>query len=125
MATGEIEVDFGAFPGLSDASIAVTGQATILTSSNIGAWIKPKDTTDHSIDEHIVETLEVYAHTIVAGTGFTVTVKNTSQINEPLERIMQNRNKAAATVVVSETAPDIGGNGTRIYGKWNIGWAWV
>lgn len=125
MATGEIEVDFGAFPGASDASVAVTGQTGIVAGSMIGAWIKPKDTTDHTADEHIVESIEAFAHTIVASTGFTISVRNTSQLNEPLERVMKNRNKAAATVVISETAPDTGGKGTRIYGKWNIGWAWV
>lgn len=125
MAAGEIEVDFGAFPGASDASVTMTGQAAILAGSMIGAWIKPKDTTDHSADEHIVESIEVYAHTITAGAGFIITAKNNSQINEPLERVMRNRDKAAATVVISETAPDTGGMGTRLYGKFNIGWAWV
>ena len=30
--TGEVELNFGAFPGASDASVAVTGQASILTT---------------------------------------------------------------------------------------------
>jgi hypothetical protein len=72
MATGTATLDFGAFPGKGDASVAVTGQAGIVAGSLIGCWIRPVATADHTADEHMVESLAVTAATIVPGTGFTI-----------------------------------------------------
>lgn len=69
---GTITIDFGAFPGKTDASIAVTGQAGILTGSLVEAWIFPVATSDHSADEHLAEPPAIVAGNIVAGTGFTI-----------------------------------------------------
>ncbi len=93
-ASGTSTLDFGAFPGGSDASIAVTGQAGILSGSLVEAWILPAATADHSADEHTVESLKIYAGNIIAATGFTIYGVNT------------------------------GGGDTRIYGTWNIAWVW-
>lgn len=112
---GTATLDFGAFPGASDASIAVTGQAGILSGSFVEAWISPAATADHTADEHLVETLKVMAGNIVAGTGFTIYGVNTSQLNEPLEQHKSEVFRACGR----------GGTGTRIYGKWNISWVWV
>ena len=71
-ASGTATLDFGAFPGATDASVAVTGQASIIAGSLVGAWVRPVATTDHSIDEHMVESLSVVARDIVAGTGFSI-----------------------------------------------------
>lgn len=71
-AQGIATLDFGAFPGASDATVAVTGQAGIVAGSLIEAWIRPEATADHSVDEHRVEEIQVVADTIVAGTGFTI-----------------------------------------------------
>ena len=71
-AQGTADLDFGAFPGKSDASVDVTGQSGILSGSLVEAWIRPVDTADHLADEHRVETLSVVAGNIVAGTGFTI-----------------------------------------------------
>lgn len=125
-AQGTVEVDFGAFPGASDASVAVTGQSGITAGSLVEAWVYPKDTTDHSADEHILETIKVAAHSIVAGTGFTVTAVNTSQLNEPLTTVGGGR--AAVTTLGAMNGslpiPSEGGRGTRLYGKFTIGWVW-
>ena len=111
MATGTATLDFGAFPGASDASIAVTGQAAIIAGSLVEAWIRPVATADHSADEHMVETFKVIAGNIVAATGFTI--------------------------YGFSTTPNFGGdsingsfkitpkNDPRIYGTWTIAWAWV
>ena len=77
MATGNATLDFGAFPGSSDTSVAVTGQTGITTSSFVEAWLVPTATADHSADEHIVETIKVIAGNIVNGTGFTIYGVNT------------------------------------------------
>lgn len=71
-AQGSTTVDFGAFPGGSDTSAAVTGQAGILSGSLVEAWISPVATADHNADEHWVEELQVTAGNVVAGTGFTI-----------------------------------------------------
>lgn len=72
MAVGTATLDFGAFPGATDASIAVTGQSSILSGSSVEAYISPAATADHTADEHWVEALKVVAGNIVAGTGFTI-----------------------------------------------------
>lgn len=99
-ASGTSTLDFGAFPGASDASVAVTGQAAIVSGSLVEAWIRPVASADHSADEHMVETFQVFANTIVAATGFTISGFNTSQLDSPI------------------------GDGTRIYGTWTIAWVW-
>lgn len=70
--TGTATIDFGAFPGTSDTSVAVTGQSGIVSGSFVEAWIRPIATADHSADEHMLEQLKVFAANIVAGTGFTI-----------------------------------------------------
>lgn len=72
MATGTATLDFGAFPGKSDTSVAVTGQTTIAAGSLVEAWIRPVATADHSADEHLVEPPRLVAGNIVAATGFTI-----------------------------------------------------
>jgi hypothetical protein len=88
-------VDFGAFPGASDTSLAVTGLPAITANGAVVASITPKASTDHSADEHWAETIGVSAGNIVAGTGFTIYAKNT------------------------------GVGDTRLYGKWNVAYNWV
>ncbi len=106
-ATGTTTINFGTFPGASDASVVVTGQAAIVAGSLVEAWIRPEATADHTADEHMVETLKVIAGNIVAGTGFTIYGFNTNQINEPLFPYR-----------------GIGGIGTRLYGLFAVAWAW-
>lgn len=129
-AQGTTTINFGAFPGKSDASVAVTGQAAIIAGSLIEAWIRPVATADHTDTEHMVETLKVFAADIVAGTGFTIYAFNTSQLNEPI-----NPPRTASTSVLPTVAMPAagrimagvvngGGMGTRIYGLWTIAWVW-
>ena len=128
--SGAVTLDFGAFPGASDASVTVTGQASILAASNVQAWIFPAATTDHTADEHIAETLQVFAGNIVAGTGFTVYGMNASQLNEPVSAPEKNASvvSGGTAIAVKYAQPGAvaygGGQGTRIFGKWNIGWSW-
>ena len=68
---GTTSIDFGA--GDVAASVVVTGQAGILAaSSRVRVHVSPTDTADHSIDEHIIEPLRAFAHSIVDGVGFTI-----------------------------------------------------
>jgi hypothetical protein len=108
VATGTADLDFGAFPGKSDASVAVTGQAAIVAGSLVEAWIRPVDTADHLADEHIVDPPRVVAANIVAGTGFTIYGWN------PDKNIGGQKSDRTG-----------GGGDTLIYGVWKIAWAWV
>ena len=122
--TGTATLNFGAFPGASDSSVAVTGQAGILSGSIVEAWIYPSATADHSADEHMLETLKVFAGNIVPGTGFTIYGINSSQLNEAIIMPGVSRFRSAATTVYGNPGPSIGGRGTRIYGLWTIAWRW-
>jgi hypothetical protein len=78
MPTGTAEVDFGAFPGKTDASLEITGQTGILADSPVEVWLLPSATVEHSADEHWVEEMVVVAGNVVAGTGFTAYARTNS-----------------------------------------------
>jgi hypothetical protein len=103
----EGEIDFGA--GASDATLAITGQTGITAGSKVSAWVFPKATTDHTADEHWLETISVHAGNIVAGIGFTIYAKNTNMLNEPVEPY--NRGGK-------------GGKGTLLSGKYTVQAMW-
>jgi len=124
-SAGVTQLDFGVFPGASDASIAVTGQASIQSGSLVEAWLTPIATPDHSADEHLVETIQVRAGNIVPGVGFTIYGWNTSQMNEPLETVGPSKFRSAAATVYGYVSPSRGGQGTLLYGLWSVAWVWV
>ena len=106
MATGTATIDFGAFPGTSEASIAVTGQASIVAGSLVEAWRMPTvATADKTVDEQRIDRLSVYATDIVAGTGFTIRGYDDA--------------RPAWRDAFAQAQPQ------RIYGKFLIGWAWT
>jgi hypothetical protein len=125
-AKGTAIVDFGAFPGLSDASVAVTGQAGILSTSLVEAWIYPLATSDHSADEHMVETIHAFADasTIVAGTGFTIKAFNMSEFYAQPATPGPSGFRSAATTVFGFVGGSVSQKGTRLYGKWTVAWVW-
>jgi hypothetical protein len=97
-AQGTATLDFGAFPGTSEATVAVTGQASIVGGSLVEAWIFPTATADHSEDEHRAEDLVVSVGALVVGTGFTI------------------YGRGGATPA--------NGICTTVYGAWTVGWVW-
>jgi hypothetical protein len=111
-ATGTTTIDFGAFPGKSDASVAVTGQAAIVSGSLVEAWIRPVDSADHLADEHLVEHIKIVAGNIVAGTGFTIYAFNVTPQIPGSDDIDGNYTSQPT-------------NSTRLYGVWNVNWAWA
>jgi hypothetical protein len=96
-AQGTTTINFGVFPGASDSSVVITGQAGIVAGSVVEAFLISTATSDHSADEHFVEPIVITAGKIVAGTGFTIygTVRNFAGVNCP-----------------------------RAYGAWTVGWRW-
>lgn len=127
-AQGTVEIDFGAFPGASDASVAVTGQGSILAGSLAEAYLFPAATTDHTADEHLVETIRIVAGPVTAGVGFTIYGFNTNQLAEPVTPPRLSRflgtGQDAGPGRQDCCNSDLGGKTPRIYGKWNVGWVW-
>lgn len=100
-ASGTVLLNFGAHPGAMDATVDVTGQTGLVSTSEVDAWIQPVATAEHTVDEHCVEEIDVFAHYQADGTlrvrGFW------SPKHGPASR---------------------SNNGHRLYGNFNIGWAW-
>jgi len=75
-AIGTAEIDFGAFPGSNDASVAVTGQTGISATSKAEAFVMADDTsTDgHTANDHRYFNMlsGLTCGTPTAGTGFTI-----------------------------------------------------
>lgn len=124
-ASGQTTVDFGAFPGSSDASVDITGQTGFDAASNVAqAWLLGVDTDDHTADEHRVETISVAVGALSTGAGFTIYAQNTSQLNEPLAIQAPASFRQTAASIYGTSGPSVGGKGTRIYGKWTVAWRW-
>lgn len=134
-ATGTAILDFGAFPGGNDTSVAVTGQTGIVAGSLVEAWIRPVDTADHTADEHMVEGLRVFAATIVAGTGFTIYGFHEPMIIDrgPGELAKHQRASIGGVNTTNLGRDILGGEGqppettnqgSRIYGQFTVAWAW-
>lgn len=73
-AAGNTEVDFGAAPGNVLATVAVTGQSGILTTSLVEAFFMAEQSTDHLPGEHVIAAhlVKLVCETPVAGVGFTI-----------------------------------------------------
>ena len=69
---GSTTLDFGSLPGKADASVVVIGQAGILATSNVQAFVMGDTTTDHSSDEHLMVGIKAIAGSVVPGVGFTI-----------------------------------------------------
>lgn len=97
--SGLAEIDFGAFPGATYTSLAITGQGRMVATSRVFAQMNCDDgSTDHTVDEHIVTPIHLTISAIVDGTGFTIN---------------------------AYAPPDGGKEAPRLYGKWNVAWFWV
>lgn len=113
-AQGTAELDFGAWPGRDDATVTVTGQASITGTSLVECWIFPTATTDHSTDEHFLDAPEVMAGSVVAGTGFTIRGKGRTGLQfEP-----QAFNGGYGALLPRPS------NDNRVWGKWTVAWVW-
>ncbi len=72
--TGSVEVDFGA--GGTVATVAVTGQASILATDHVGAWFMAEASTDHTAETHryiLPNFVGLACNAPTAATGFTIT----------------------------------------------------
>lgn len=118
-AQGTTTVDFGSFPGSSHTKVTVTGQASILSSSLVEAWVVPIATSDHTADEHVLEPIRVYVSDVVAGTGFTIHAINTW--TQPQPDNTQTKKVGGAGVVRPGVSDSIA---FLCFGQFTVGWVW-
>jgi hypothetical protein len=70
--TGNTTINFGAWPGSALATAVITGQTNIQSGSVLFTAIRVASSADHTADEHVIDSPQTMAGTIVAGTGFTI-----------------------------------------------------
>lgn len=121
---GTASVDFGAFPGATDASVVVTGQTGIVSGSVVQAWILPAATVDHTADEHLVEPIRVLVTDIVAGTGFTIRAfydPPKPQARPGYTQAGLGRQAGRGLQDRQQIQPS---TSQRTYGVWSVAWSW-
>lgn len=111
-ASGELDVDAGALPGVESITVSVVA-AGCTTSSQVEAWLIPKDTADHSLDEHLVDPPSVVAHSPLAG-SFSVTLSARPDVGIAWYSIALRG--GAGSKLPSKRSPVL------VYGEWRIGW---
>lgn len=74
MPTGTAVIDFGAFPGVNEAFVSITGQTAILSTSAVEAYLMSETSAGQTAIDH--QYLGLFATftcgDIVAATGFTI-----------------------------------------------------
>lgn len=113
-AIGTALVDFGTFPGSGHASLAITGQTGILSTSVVEAWVHPAATADHTSDEHIADPPRVVAADISVGVGFTIHLVNQDRV-DGIDGV--NCGKGPGR-------PAANSNNAACYGVWAVAWVW-
>jgi|ERR1700677_5001026 hypothetical protein len=83
---GIATLNFGVAPGNTFASVVVTGQTQILSTSTIIACVMADSTVDNNEMIHQLAPMQLVAGAIVPGTGFTIyassgwSISNTFQV---------------------------------------------
>lgn len=106
-------LDIGAFPGASDVEFSITGLSGIADASQVEAWIEPSATTDHSLDEHVVDPPFAVAYSPSAA-GASMKIRLLARDSYPVADIVSNNGFSPPN-----------NNAPLIYGKWNVGYAWA
>lgn len=119
-AQGTATLDFGVFPGASDAFVDVASVG-VLTTSLVEAWIRPEATNDHTADEHMVETLKVFGVCTVNDT-IRIYGLNTSETNASLGYSRDGERDGVSRPM--DPMPDSTNRGTRLYGTWKVAYVW-
>jgi hypothetical protein len=80
---GVAEIDFGDWPGASEASVTVTGQGEITPLASAEAWLMGDDTTaDHTAGDHryAAALMGLTCGTPTDGVGFTIYARSTEKL---------------------------------------------
>lgn len=132
-ARGTGEIDFGAYPGSTNASVVITGQSGITAPSAVEVWIRLAATSGgsggHSVDEHKMFPGVWSAGDIVPGVGFTayavVPQFVTLRVLE-LSRYFMGQAYSGGGSVAYKLQPDpsVVVVPQLMYGKWSFFWVW-
>lgn len=81
---GKATINFGTGLGANEASVVVIGQTSIVSTSNLEAYIMASDTTsDHTASDH--QYLGLFAKltcgSIVTATGFTIYARSIQKLS--------------------------------------------
>lgn len=131
LGTGISQVQMGAFPGTPQGSLVVTGLPLIQAGSLVYCWLTPIDTVDHTADEHLVEPLVAIAKDVIAGTGFTIFLQNTStqfppSLPERLSRFSGVGQDAGPGIRDIGIQPMTGkASPNESYGLWSVAWMYT
>jgi hypothetical protein len=83
-AQGNTELDFGVIgsDGLNEASVAVTGQSAILSTSAAEAWIMRENSTNHTANDqaYIAAFTSITCGVPTDGVGFTIYGTSTEKL---------------------------------------------
>jgi hypothetical protein len=82
-AIGTATIDFGAFPGSNEASIAVTGQTSISATSKVESFVMGDETSGtHTASDHryFAALVGLTCGTPSAGIGFTIYARSTEKL---------------------------------------------
>ena len=82
--TGQAIIDFGAHPGANEASVAVTGLATIPGTAKAEAFFMGDDTSaDHTAADHKYAPcfISLTCGGVSAGTGFTINARSIEKMS--------------------------------------------
>ncbi len=80
---GQSEIDFGSFPGSNEASVSVTGQSGILSTSSVEAFIMGDDSTSqHTANDHkyLTALIGLSCSSPTAGVGFTIYARSLEKL---------------------------------------------
>jgi len=80
-AQGSIEIDFGA--GNNEASVAVTGQTAILSTSAAEAWMMAEASSEHTLNDqtYAAALMGITCGVPTDGVGFTIYARSTEKLN--------------------------------------------
>ncbi len=70
---GQAVLDFGAAPGGNLASVTISGQTDIKSTSLVDAWIMNVASADHNAYEHMIVPMTVRCGNVVPGVSFDIT----------------------------------------------------
>ncbi len=82
MARGTAVIDFGAFPGSNEATVAITGQTAITALSDVEAYFMAEATGNHTATDHAyaAKLISLTADIPTAGTGFNILARSEHKI---------------------------------------------
>lgn len=74
MSVGTATIDFGAFPGSTEAQVSVSGQTDITSTCFAEAWIGSDTSSDHTAEDHRYAPLFIVltCSTPTDGVGFVI-----------------------------------------------------